>query len=152
MNRFLLIAALALYGGLAIAQQLPKQLPNEADLKAAYCSSVVRSWIQVFNQDFSGYDADVKKEMAKLIAETEEDLRRLESYLFPRMRYLDLLSITAAVERGKADVARNQQDGQTCREFCPDKKTRTSCLEKCRDDGAAYKRIAVCGDLSFLPF
>lgn len=155
----LLMAALALCGGVALAQQMPKQLPVEADLRSAYCSAVLTGHLQTWNgQDSSDFDDAAKKVSAEIAAELEDDLRRLKSYLLPRLKYVESLGISAAVERGKADMARVMQEAVNCGNECKvraDNKNFTkdyTCTGKCMEGSAAKKRTDACDDLSFLPF
>jgi hypothetical protein len=163
MNRFLLCAALGLYGGAALAQQLP----NEVDLKAAYCMPVKNATLQQVNNMYvSASNDEDKKTLAKAKSEIEANLTRLNLYLFPRFKYLDQTSIFAAIESGKADVNRWGQDWQACMTNCPmnfqprDTSKRRdhifqeakACREKCTGESQAFERQKVCGDLAFLPF
>lgn len=153
MNQFLLIAAvLALYGGVVLA----KELPNEVDLRAAYCIPVINNDLQEMNYDFSGMDAEIVNMAAKKKSEIENDLNRLKSYLLPRLKYLDNLSLGVARERGKADVDRFNHDKKVCvYDVCQAQKSTTAkseCAIKCLDGNQVRERLKRCNDLSFLPF
>jgi len=121
---------LALYGGLALAQSAPpKQLPNETDLKAAYCMPFAATLTYSDNHF------------------------RLEAYLVPRLKFLDSVGILAASERGKADVVRARQDNQRCEDSCKaPPNAPNGCWTKCLENSEALMRTATCADLSFLPF
>ena len=124
-----ILMLLALYDGLVLAQSPPKQLPNEADLRAAYCMPVAATL--TYSDSHS----------------------RLEAYLVPRLKFLDPVGILAASERGKVDVVRARQDNQRCEDSCKaPQNAPNGCWTKCLENSEALMRTATCADLSFLPF
>jgi hypothetical protein len=127
-----------------------KELPNETDLQAAYCSSIIKSMITTLtplasvSQDYASKQM-VNKELSKL----NDNLQRIQSYINPRLNSLDSTSILAAVKRGEEDNVRAGHDSQNCYNSCKKDK---SCLLNCIDTSKASLRMRKCNELTFLPY
>lgn len=127
-----------------------QQMPNRDDLKAAYCISVMQSHsLEDGLKSLTGLSSDADKFVATEIDKHRTDLARLQAYLRPRAKFLDLDSLNSARLRGVADSTRYDVDIMSCFTDCRD----IECLERhCGKDSAAGIRLSTCDDLTFLPF
>lgn len=135
---------------------LAQVLPNDTDLKAAFCVGVLKN--------FSPIDpAKVRTpEIARLEAETDAKIsalrQRLQAYLMPRMQFIDQTSIVFAMAEGQraedqaaAQWIKCQSDPASLSALSDrNAKAMTEAMNKCM--GPISDRIKPCYDLSFLPF
>ena len=133
-----------------------RELPSEVDLRAAYCLPIVQDDIRSFTSFVrEEQNPDVKAFYDKeLIPMLTEQLRRLRLYLMPRLRYLDRVGITMAIQSAKADLAKRAADWETCKTKCEQRPNAVyaSCLGECKTDPAFLTRLRTCADLHWLPF
>jgi hypothetical protein len=125
-----------------------KQLPNDIDLKSAYCIGFYKSIISKYSSSYLGESDTGIKSRQNWAEEMNLKKRRLESYLLPRWQFLDDFSIIIAMQSYGLDSA-----------------TMDKCLNRCSDDFAAawkscysqpikendngaFKRIEKCGESS----
>ena len=108
-----------------------EQLPNETDLKAAYCIGALQNSIAGLNAMPTSQSAtdDVKKYFAQAREKLDTDLRRLQLYLLPRLTYLDAAGIALARIRGDEDAIRSISDMAGCLPGCA--KDGAECSSKC---------------------
>ena len=133
----------------AIAQQ-SSELPTPIDLQAAYCMGVMSATVKSANE-ISANDPSLLSDenFNDQLSKERGILNRLSVYLVPRLAYLDVTAVNAAVELGKVDA--NRFD--TCNSSCLDKSTRSeflSCASECK--GKISEKFLACHDPSFLPF
>lgn len=146
--RVLINAAPALFFGAAAYAQ---QLPNETDLKAAYCMGVIKKVLgDVGHVDIGSLSAtpEMKKNFSEGMNKLNGNLRRLQMYLVPRIPYLDMVGIEAARIRGDEDESSGVQSIAICNKNCMD----IDCAQRCIDKNEFAPRIRICYDLSFLPY
>jgi len=146
-NRILLLVVTALPCAL-IADELPSQI----DLKASYCLTVVQKQIGMVNEDipkFRNYPT-IYPQLVDGLKKLNENLRRLQLYLVPRMSYLDPIGLLAARKRAEEDFEQISRDSDRCLKSCPDVQCQLNCDHSESED--ASTRIRSCKDLSFLPF
>ena len=131
-------------------------LPNDVDLKAAYCLEKIRQVAQI-HLEISAHPPNDKfnqEQLSFLRAERNKatsDLNRIESYIVPRLKYLDLQSITLAMGRHKADSTSMGQCIKT--ERCPSQLNSQLCWDNCnKETSGAGSRLKTCSDLDWLPF
>lgn len=120
-------------------------LPNAADLKAAYCIPIARSGAEIRNVDEMPEPA--RTSMREFQQKAQQDWRRLQLYLQPRMELLETTSLLAAAQGAKEDQERAGAELESCMGK-PGAELK-ACLAV---ESAAVKRIRSCRDLSFLPF
>lgn len=128
---------------IAIAQG---QLPNDVDLKAAYCIPIARDASQTMviedvPEAFRNIQRDYKRK-------GEANLRRLKLYLFPRLTQLDAMSLIGASKSAEEDLERSIAEFRKC-ERMSTKEEASKCLAV---ETEAMKRVRSCNVLSFLPF
>ena len=124
-------------------------LPTDTDLKAAYCTPILKaneeslaSWM---NSPFSA-SATNRKDMEAKAEEVSRSLRRVRLYLIPRLQYLDSHALLAASRSGEEDYAASIKAAEACISLC----TAKGC-QKCQEN-PAEARIKSCNSASFLPF
>lgn len=142
MSRLLFV--LLICPTLAMAQQI--QLPNDVDLKAAYCIPIARWATEI------PVGEKLPEPFRKSIQDTKEkgaaNLRRLRLYLHPRVSYLDTLSLIGAAKSAEDDMAQTRAEVDNCGRM-----NTTEDAMKCLSvETEAVKRIRSCDVLSFLPF
>jgi len=134
----LIVTCLTVFSILAKAEQLP----NDADLQAAYCLGF---WQSQNNVITSLYNALTPPQDPPFNLQ----LDRLQSYLIPRIQYLDILGIEAARYRGVQDYELVMGDTSNCINSCQQD---MDCREECINNSKALSRTTKCGDLNFLPY
>jgi hypothetical protein len=144
-----------------------RELPSEADLRAAYCIPLVQDFLNslrsvnthaqspALSPELQAMRDQSDAAFAEIVSEFDDNLRRLRLYLIPRIPYLDLRGLEAARKRGEEDAARFEQYQKTCRVKCEHLKRKSSwpgCLDKCHADNPLNPRIKPCSELNWLPF
>jgi hypothetical protein len=154
-------AFLLAFGFVASATAQNTMPPNDTDLRAAYCIPLTKRGIGIFSQELSNLaasgDNDVTRLTQKDLNEANDKLRHLQSYLVPRLKYLDAVAVRAAQKRGEHDAARlNDPDLKACSDKCwasiatDSLEASKACLRSCEPE--MLPRIWACNDLSWLPF
>lgn len=155
MNRILKAALTA--SSLAFGLASADELPNQVDLRAAYCASIVRTEIAVVLKDIArlqkdGIRTDPDRDDAKLaiagLDAAQMNLRRLQMYLLPRVFNLEPFSLALAKKRGEEEAARALADADACMRSCLDRE----CTTKCGNHSEAIQRARGCRHLTSLPF
>lgn len=148
MRTLLLCVVLALAPGLATAGQLP----TETDLRAAYCARVLAEQVGMLQslrdalapgRQEEGLEAPVRDARAKHT--------RVLAYLEPRIPYLELAPLNAAIEQAKADgeALLAEAKASPCQQKPLDELV--ACVRS-RPLSDAGRKAKVCQDLSWLPF
>lgn len=147
------------------------QLPNDTEQKASYCLAVKKLQYSQVSGSVEGLVRRVENETnpgikkilmeglstARTMEERDADnIRRLQSYLLPRIPYLDPLALQAAYSRGEADFNQQSASGlpRLCMSSCQHQGSAfdAQCMEKCMLKDDVNQRIFQCKDLSFLPY
>ena len=128
---------------IAIAQG---QLPNDVDLKAAYCIPIARSAsqtsvIQDAPEAFRNSQRDYKDKGAV-------NLRRLKLYLVPRLFQLDAMSLIGASKSAEEDLKLAYAEFTRCERM----NTREEASKCFAVETETMKRVRSCNVLSFLPY
>lgn len=154
MHNFILFAILLIVNA-ANAQTI--SLPTDIDLKTAYCLKL-KQWqvpkIKAFRDSKQSGSLSYMS-FDKMLRDTLTDVRRLESYLFPRLQYLEKSAVLAAATRGEADTRELEVMSQRCADVCTDQNTpssKRSCMEKCTAIFPAQSRALACAEVTWLPF
>lgn len=122
-----------------------KILPDAVDLKAAYCIPIVRSAAEITGGD--ALPEPGRTEVRVFREKAQQDLRRLQLYLLPRLELLDSDPLFGASQAATDDQARARAELQSC--MAKPGAELKACLAV---ESEAQKRIGSCRDLSFLPF
>jgi len=144
---------------LACGAQAQRQPPSGIEIRSAYCISVLtgrgkdaqmlasltapRSQQDSFREAQAGY---------------EQDVRRLRSYLMPRMKYLNGEALLAAADRGQSDVNSFLRTQLACKTRCdtkppsgPDATAKNAaCLSACSAEDPAVDRVKACSPVNWL--
>jgi len=128
-----------------------QQIPNDIDLRAAYCLPIVNEQVAVFGQP-SGTPQPPQAERAikDMASDAQGRLDHLKRYLLPRMPYLDATALAAAAAQGKDDSQRAQQDSAQCLASCERDANPKQCLTSCETD--TLVKVRRCTKLGWLPF
>lgn len=129
----------------ASAQQ--QQLPNNADLKAAYCIPIMQSQVANFQGDTKTTDPQVKQHIAAALADVSGRLERTQRYLLPRIPYLEPTALAAARQQGISDQATSIKLVLDCAKTCET----PACMDKCVPSEPANK-VRSCNQTDWLPF
>ena len=140
-----------------------EQLPDQTDLRAAYCIPIVKSWIALLPSQDSPIPAsatpaerqsteEINQFMAKMRTQELERLRRLQLYVIPRLSYLDTTSMMAAMKSGEEDVARASFLADQCTTKCSGQGS--ACISECgkNSSGELTARMKACSNTTWLPF
>lgn len=139
-----LIFVLLICPTLAMAQQI--QLPNDVDLKAAYCIPIARFASETLVGE--NMPEHFKKSLQDGKDEGAANLRRLRLYLMPRVSYLDTMSLVGAAKSAEDDLAQIKAEVVKCDRMS----TMEEALKCLSVETEAVKRVRSCNVLSFLPF
>jgi hypothetical protein len=127
----------------AIAQL---QLPNEIDLKAAYCIPIV-----LFDSQIE-VDRNLPEPLRNNLQESKDkgitNLRRINLYLVPRLSLLEVMPLVGAKKSAEEDLDRIKSEIRKCNELSSVKEA-LNCMSV---ETETLKRARSCKALSFLPF
>ena len=160
---------LGLCASLVPVGTLAQQLPSDIELRAAYCTRILKMDAELYRGGAVAYgkaiqevensppqpgDAKLKENLReglngaqRDIQNAQSELDRVNSYLLPRLSYLDATAILGALHRADADITASRQ--MNCSAEC--QKDLACAQRECvRHDIVA--RFRVCRDLSWLPF
>lgn len=152
-----LIALLMFVASMAHGQT--RSLPTDADLKTAYCITVVKKNIQSLSMNTDPPGSPARNMIDDLLRDRNNELHRLQSYLLPKLPSLDATGLIAASNRGEADSAASLANAQQCGNRCestlesgkPGDKW-VSCIQTCSAENPAATRVASCRNINWLPF
>lgn len=144
---------------IAVAVAAPasaQQLPNDTDLRAAYCARLLTKQIEA-HEEFMAIVGDVPDSAAlrtvRAEARDREDRRmRLLAYLEPRLKHLDVAPLLAASKMSDADT---ETAGRLLRDAgCLDKemKAAAACSNSALASSSVRRRQERCESLDWLPF
>jgi hypothetical protein len=147
-----------------------RTLPTDTDLRAAYCVKVVQSDLQMFSRLDSEFgpivDAYIKRtdisdaEKSKAESalrdirasrfESGENVKRLQSFILPRIASVDSTSMLLAVKRSDEDLSSFSARTAECTKSCNTSDT-AKCAENCVGP-ELIQRLKGCRTLTWLPF
>lgn len=120
-------------------------LPDQVDLKAAYCIPIARSSSNATVRE--NLPERIKNSLRENKERNEVNLRRLNLYLLPRIPYLDSMALIGASRSAEDDLARIAAEVGAC--F---KKSEVEAMTCLNVNTEAAVRVRSCNNLSFLPF
>lgn len=147
------IAFSALFFALSFSTRISQAqtfLPNDIDLKAAYCVGVLNSKIDALKKESHEFPA-LRDSQDELSQGVQRDLRRLNLYLMPRLSRLETQGLLAATVSGKEDFVAGLEDLTKCAGTKKNCVTEEGCMSACRAGSPAIRRTNRCNDTSFLP-
>lgn len=124
-----------------------QQLPDKADLKAAYCIPIMQAQVANFQSDTHTTNPQVKQRIATALAEVSGRLQRTQRYLIPRIPYLEPTALAAARQQGLDDQATALKQVIDCAQKCET----PACLDKCVPAEPGNK-VRACTQTDWLPF
>jgi len=137
--------------------QQPALLPSDVELASAYCIGVLQRQAamadgrMLASPGANGYAA---QQIEQHRQELRESLERLQSYLVPRMPYLDAMALASAGARADADIDDVLAQGRRASTDC----RRTEAGEELQCTLAkvqatrSWHRMDHCTHIDFLPF
>ena len=155
-SRFLFMALLAIFVFTASVVHAERLRPASArEAKAAYCQTVLKE------QKKGSGSLHFLEPSADLTIEKENDdqikkkIDRVNSWLNPRLQYIDADSIVQAGAQGKRDLDDLEESSlyNTCKSRC--KKTPDDldfCMLTCFGSDDLFKRVNDCNVLDFIPY
>lgn len=124
--------------------------PTMVDLRSAYCTPINVAQKEALRFTISDeIEAKVpgsRKNLADTRQRLLDNIARLRSYIVPRAQYVDIVALTAATERGKADYTRSKEDLNTCAVGG------AKALDACAEKSEALQRVRACQKVDWLPF
>ncbi|MBT2298918.1 hypothetical protein J7E70_00435 [Variovorax paradoxus] len=156
MSRALFALVLLL---LACSAQAQRQPPSSTEIRSAYCISVLTGRARDA-QMLASLPAprSLQEGFREVQAGYEQDVRRLRSYLVPRMKHLDGEALLEAADRGQSDVNSFLRTQLACKTRCdtklapgPDASAKnTACLSACSAEDPAFDRVNACSAVNWL--
>ena len=122
------------------------ELPNQADLKAAYYIAALDEQIKLIRPASPPQVQQAKKQ---LINKLNADIKRMELYLLPRLSNIEPTGIIIAYQTAKADVEKSTNDLKACLLACG--LYNFDCIEQCPSIDTD-KHLESCNTTSFLPY
>ena len=126
-------------------------LPNDIDLRAAYCTGVLKEKIAALKRQSHLRDIEtIATAQDELNQRFQRDLRRLNLYLLPRVYRIDILGLQSATVSGAEDFVTGTEDLSICtkNKNCG---TNYACYTECRISIPSSRRVDRCNDTNFLP-
>jgi hypothetical protein len=155
--------------GTATARE--SRLPDETELKAAYCLAVTKQALSELLSATQALELEIRttqdtallsviKEAVETSKSVEPKMRdrfnRLQSFLLPRISQIDARSLMAAYNRGVTDnrLQNTNRMPERCVAKCQNESTanNSSCIANCLGADAVHVRTQQCNTLTFLPF
>lgn len=136
----------AALGGESASAQRP---PTDMELGASYCIPIVQGAIEAGRELVQRDSAPIFEQGLR---EREAALNRLQGYVLPRLRYLDLDAVTLALARGRTDVAERKRLLNACYIKCEGKADFLGCMTDCPMPHGLVERIDLCLKPDWLPF
>ena len=144
----ILVAAL-----LGTSAHADRQLPNQVDLLASYCSAVIQKRLQNWESVGKG-EPLVESFLETMKMEQLSNLKRLRNYLMPRTPYLEVEGLLMAFKSGTDDVGLAGQESSFCLKTNPvcvtEGRLSNSCATQCIA-GTVASRTLRCNSTNFLP-
>lgn len=148
VHKLVVAFAIALASGQASAQQFAP--PTDTDLKASYC-------VRALQRQLAGIPLGQTEQMDNLVYDTRDRLNRLQSYLIPRITYLDATGLLAAAKRADVDGDQYRQRLDRCTQSsCKQDDIPRACADKIGAcigmESELQLRMQSCSKLDWLPF
>jgi hypothetical protein len=132
-------------------------LPSDVELASAYCIGVLQRQAAMADEralKSPGADGYATQQIEQHRQELRETLERLQSYLVPRMPYLDAMALAGAGARADADIddvlAQGRRASTDCRRTDTDEALQCT-LAKVQAS-RSWHRMDHCTHIDFLPF
>lgn len=142
-----------------------REPPKSVDIKSAYCIGEISVSAAQFNallQSRPKMASDGQKEQEYLDASARQlvqqeyaKVRRLQSYLSPRLARIDNGMLMAALKQGQADASNVGRETDTCLSRCgaiTDSTARLQCANTCTENSQTYQHTKMCQKIAFLPY
>lgn len=145
IKRFTLIVAVIACGQV-FAQ---RYAPNHIDLRASYCVAFHKHTISQNSPLLTEakkelYGGDWYELVKSSIASSENDLSRLQSYILPRIKFLDVEALMLATQQFSKDV--------NFLNLCQSKCSELECFNQCATSTGYKERAMSCMNLNWIPF
>lgn len=123
--------------------------PNHIDLRASYCIAFHKHTISQNSPLLTEakkelYGGDWYESVKSSIASSENDLSRLQSYILPRIKFLDAEALMLATQQFSKDV--------NFLNLCQSKCSELECFNQCATSTGYKERAMSCMNLNWIPF
>jgi hypothetical protein len=148
MKTIILVILLTVVGASAQAQ---RNAPNLLDLRASYCIALLQNSISAlaFIREDNFVPPDLKQSTLNDLVRAENNLLRLQSYLLPRVNFLDATGLITAKDQFITDRTQVNLCSDKC-EGSTDEKVK--CYSNCGKTLGMQDRYKTCNDLSWMPY
>ena len=144
---------LALFVVCVDAHAQGSELPNQVDLRAAYCTKVVEYQISLLTDPTPvSRPPEAQRVLDRFRDNAQSNLRRIRAYLLPRVAYLDALGLMAAMQSADADIQEAKQEASACVSKCNSEPNALGCVLQCNANSEVTEHFQRCRDTSWLPF
>lgn len=127
-------------------------LPNDIDLRAAYCIGVINAKVDSLKkQSHLREFPNIRDSQDEINLGFQRDLRRLNLYLLPRLSRLETHGLLSATVSGREDFFTGLEDISKCAGTKKNCVMEEGCMSACRASSPAIRRSDRCNDTSFLP-
>jgi hypothetical protein len=146
----IIFVLLVILSGNIYAQNL---MPNNIDLRAAYCISSGNAIVSLLTSIIGSSPTEpLDKQtsmLAQSLAEESNKLKRMQGYLIPRLEYLATKPLMMASNQFKIDM-KNIENCQT-RNKCTVENLQ-KCTEACRKESGLGEKLGQCDSVEWLPY
>jgi hypothetical protein len=151
------VFALAIAPSLSTAQ---RQLPSDTELRTSYCIPILQAAVTEYQATAEAFPDGIWKDgFAQSAATAADNLKRLQSYIVPKLQHLDTLSLQAALDRGRTDAKASTEAQLSCFKQCESSKPTSGyddrygrCLSSCQTAAPVIARTRACQTVNWLPF
>ena len=146
----IIFVLLVILSGNIYAQNL---MPNNIDLRAAYCISSGNAIVSLLTSIIGSSPTEpLDKQtsmLAQSLAEESNKLKRMQGYLIPRLEYLATKPLMMASNQFKIDMKNieNCQNRNKCTIENIEK-----CTEACRKESGLAEKLGQCDNVAWLPY
>lgn len=150
MKIFLVV--LAMLSSNIYAQKL---IPNNVDLRAAYCISKANETVRLLTSVVGYLPTDPLDKLTERVhndlAEEKNKLKRMQGYLIPRLEYLATEPLMIAVNQFKIDDD-NMSKCQKRNQCNVGDANFDKCNAACKVSSGVGEKMGQCGNLAWLPY
>ena len=130
-----------------------KLMPNNVDLRAAYCISSGNAIVSLLTSIVGSSPTEslskLDKKLVESLAEERNKLKRMQGYLIPRLEYLATEPLMIASNQYKIDM-KNIENCQN-RNKCTNENIE-KCTEACRKESGLAEKLGQCDNVAWLPY
>ncbi len=135
---------------LSFSVKAQRSAPSHVDLNASYCAAYLKESINTMSSIISdtSLNDDLKNSLKNDLFKFEINLKRIQNYLLPRTRLLEVDGLISAYNQHAMDV----RNYNLCVAKCPVNLDKISCFRSCSEVVGFSTKSNQCNNLSWMPY